>query len=211
MTATHALHDRWYVSFLPLLTSDMVNSDFQGNWQLAAQQRTQKLDWITSVEELWSTVNSLPKIHQLGVGNTLIFARNNKEPSFESFPDGSRVSVNLMKPPATTVGLELILATVLGETITATTSDRRPVCDVVRVAARPSRDNTEQIRVEVWLSDASCSSGVAGFFTDVFKAKGLAPRTFSITESAFDGGVKDKKAPSTPADQSTLPAAPLKE
>ena len=187
MSATHALRDRWFVSFLPLLTADMVNTDYKGNWQLAAQERTQKLDWITSVEELWSTMNSLPKVHQLGMGSTLIFARNKKEPpSYESFPNGSRITINLLKPPTTDGGLELVLATVMGETVAEKASAGRPVCDVLRIAARPSREHPEQIRVEVWLSDATCSHAVTEFLSKAMKEKGLPANSYSISESSFD-------------------------
>lgn len=200
MSSTHALRDRWFVSFLPLLTADMVNTDYKGNWQLASQERTQKLDWITSVEELWSTMNSLPKVHQLGMGSTLIFARNKKEPpSYESFPDGSRITINLLKPPATDSGLELVLATVMGETVAEKASGGRPVCDVLRIAARPSREHPEQIRVEVWLSDASCSRAVAEFLSEAMKTKGLAATSYSLTESSFDTAsptMKEKKGSS---------------
>ncbi|KAL7695092.1 Eukaryotic initiation factor 4E [Lotmaria passim] len=197
MSATHALRDRWFVSFLPLLTADMVNTDYKGNWQLAAQERTQKLDWITSVEELWSTMNSLPKVHQLGMGSTLIFARNKKEPpSYESFPNGSRITINLLKPPTTDGGLELVLATVMGETVAEKASAGRPVCDVLRIAARPSREHPEQIRVEVWLSDATCSHAVTEFLSKAMKEKGLPANSYSISESSFDTAsptTKDKK------------------
>lgn len=207
MSSTHALRDRWFVSFLPLLTADMVNTDFKGNWQLAAQERTQKLDWITSVEELWSTINSLPRVNQLGMGSTLIFARNKKEPpSYESFPNGSRITINLLRPPTTEGGLELVLATVMGETVAEKASDGRPVCDVLRIAARPSRENPEQVRVEVWLSDSTCSRAVAEFLADAMKAKGFAANTYSISESSFDTASPTTKksasmmlSPSSPA------------
>ncbi|KPI88182.1 hypothetical protein ABL78_2686 [Leptomonas seymouri] len=174
----------------------MVNTDYKGNWQRASQERTQKLDWITSVEELWSTMNSLPKVHQLGMGSTLIFARNKKEPpSYESFPNGSRITINLLRPPTTDGGLELVLATVMGETVAEKASGGRPVCDVLRIAARPSREHPEQIRVEVWLNDAACSRAVAEFLAEAMRTKGLAANSYSILESSFDIALqtKDKK------------------
>ncbi|KPA79907.1 hypothetical protein ABB37_04970 [Leptomonas pyrrhocoris] len=209
MSSTHALRDKWFASFLPLLTADMVNTDYKGNWQLASQERTQKLDWITSVEELWSTMNSLPKVHQLGMGSTLIFARNKKEPpSYESLPNGSRITINLLRPPTTDGGLELVLATVMGETVAEKASGGRPVCDVLRIAARPSREHPEQIRVEVWLSDSTCSHAVTEFLAEAMRAKGLAANTYSISESTFDTAsptTKERKgssmvlSPSSPA------------
>ncbi|KAG5463888.1 hypothetical protein LSCM1_00061 [Leishmania martiniquensis] len=209
MSATHALRDRWFVSFLPLMTADMVNTEYKGNWQLAAQERTQKLDWITSVEELWSTMNSLPKVHQLGMGSTLIFARNNKEPpSYEAYPNGSRIMINLLKPPTTDAGLELVLAVVMGETIAEKASDGKPVCDVLRIAARPSREHSEQIRVEVWLSDSTRSHAVAKFLAEAMKGKGLAANSYNIAESSFDAAAPSKDKKGLGASTTLSPSSP---
>ncbi|KAG5489937.1 hypothetical protein JKF63_00055 [Porcisia hertigi] len=209
MSATHALRDKWFVSFLPLLTTDMVNTDYKGNWQLAAQERTQKLDWITSVEELWSTMNSLPKVHQLGMGSTLIFARNNKEPpSYEAYPNGSRIIINLLRPPTTDAGLELVLAVVMGETVAEKASNGKPVCDVLRIAARPTRDNSEQIRVEVWLSDSSPSHAVAEFLAEALKEKGLAANSYNISEVNFDAAAPSKDKKVVPAAVTLSAASP---
>lgn len=187
-TATHALRDRWYVSVLPLLTTDVVNTEFKGDWKLAAKQKMQRLDWVTTVEEVWSTMNSLPKIQQLGVGSTFIFAREDMEPSFETFPSGSRLVVKLLKAPVTDKGLETIIAAVLGETVTEDATDSLPVCDVIRIAARPSREHSDLIRVEVWLNDASYSAKVTEFLKAALRERGLSSTLYAIEENPFEAG-----------------------
>lgn len=187
-TATHALRDRWFVSFLPLLTVDTVNTEFKGDWKVAAQRKIQRLDWVTTVEEVWSTVNSLPKIQQLGVGSTFIFSREDKEPSFETFPNGSRLVVKLYKAPTTDKGLETIIATVLGEMVTEEATNGVPVCDVIRIAARPSREHADMVRVEVWLNDASYSGKVAEYLKSTMHDRGVPSNQYGIEENPFEAG-----------------------
>lgn len=228
---THALRDPWFVSFLPLITADLVATEYKGDWTLAAQQRMQRLDWLTSVEEVWSTFNSLPRINLLGVGSTFILSRNDKEPSFEAFPDGSRVVVNFLKSSAAEKGLEVILAAVMGETITEAIardveaervfsnasgesgedSERScqpaPVCDVIRLAARPSREYADLVRIEVWLNDANFSSHVVRFLKGAFKDCNIVNGSYNIMENPFEAASGGKK-PITPASQTmTKPAA----
>ncbi|CCW67080.1 unnamed protein product [Phytomonas sp. Hart1] len=189
-TTTHALKNRWFVSFLPLITSDMVNTDFKGDWNLASEQLMQRLDWLKTVEEVWSTMNSLPRIQQLGVGSTFIMARENKDPSFEAFPNGSRVMINFFKPPATEKGMETVIAVVLGEAITNEVSDGLTVCDVIRIVVRPTREYPDMIRVEVWLNKSSFTSKVESFIKKVLAEHDVASNLYSITANSFEGAMK---------------------
>ncbi|EPY28002.1 hypothetical protein AGDE_10600 [Angomonas deanei] len=190
-TSVHALRDKWLFSYLPLLTADMVSNEYGNDWELASQEKTVRLDWVATVEELWSTVNSLPKIQSMPVGSTFILSRDGKEASFEKFPDGSRVVVNLHKSPATDFGLELIFAAVMGETIAEEIG--ATVCDVIRLAARPNKDFSELVRVEVWLNDAAYSGKVSAHIRTLFEDRQITPNLFHISENPFDGN-KEKKA-----------------
>lgn len=211
-TATHALRDRWFVSFLPLLTADMVTVEFNNDWKVAAQRKMQRLDWVTTVEEVWSTMNSLPRIQQLGVGTTFIFSREDKEPSFETFPNGSRLVVKLFKSPTTEKGLETIIAAVLGEMVTEEATNGVPVCDVIRIAARPSRDYSDTVRVEVWLNDASYSGSVADYLKSVFRERNVPSGQYSIEENPFEAGSPaSPKLMKTPAGTSSPLTSAAKE
>ncbi|EPY27885.1 hypothetical protein STCU_01052 [Strigomonas culicis] len=189
----HALRNRWFFFYLPLITNDLVNASYNGDWNLAAEELTQRLDWVTTVEELWSSMNSLPKIQGLPVGSTYILSRDGKEASFENFPKGSRLLVNLHKSPATETGLDVVLAAVLGESITSDVGLAEPVCDVIRIAARPNRDFVDLLRVEVWLNDAAYSAKVANALRQALKDRAVPSSTYEIRENPFESAVK--KAP----------------
>lgn len=198
-TQQHALRSRWFFFYLPLITPDMVSASYNGDWKVAAEELTQHLDWVSTVEELWSSINSLPKIQSLPVGSTYILSRDGKEASFENFPSGSRLLVNLQKSPATDAGLDTILAAVLGESITSDVGLTDPVCDVVRIAARPNREFMDLLRVEVWLNDAAYSAKVTSALRKALKERGITSSSYDIKENPFEGAVKKMVgSPSSP-------------
>eukprot|EP00796_Vickermania_ingenoplastis_P004968 gene4968-3566_t len=184
----HALKDKWFLSFLPLITKDLVLKQYNGDWNVAAQEKTRRLDYITTVEELWSTVNSLPHIHQLGVGSTYIFSRQDKQASYEAFPEGSRVTVKLMTTPATDRGVDVLLAAILGESMpdSAGGGDAAPICDVIRVCGRQNREFPKLIQVEVWLNDKKFSEAVVQALKQALKEQEIPEATYSIASSDFD-------------------------
>ncbi|CCW59947.1 unnamed protein product [Phytomonas sp. EM1] len=168
----------------------MVNTEFKGDWKMASEQLMQRLDWLKTVEEVWSTMNSLPRIQQIGVGSTFIMSRENKDPSFEAFPDGSRVIINFFKTPGTEKGMETVIAVVLGETIAHEVSDGLAVCDVIRIVVRPTREYPDMIRVEVWLNDSSFSSKVVAFMKKVLAERGVTSNLYNISVNSFEGVTK---------------------
>lgn len=184
----HALKNRWFVSFLPLITKDQVLKQYNGDWNLAAENKIRRLDFVHSVEELWSTLNSLPHIHLLGVGSTYIFSREDKPTSYEAFPDGSRVTLKLMAPPASDKGMDVLLAAILGEGLpeSAGGGDAEPVCDVIRICGRQSRDYPKLIHAEVWLRDRNYSDAVVAALKQVFKDREIPESSFTIVASDFD-------------------------
>ncbi|RNF13493.1 uncharacterized protein Tco025E_06167 [Trypanosoma conorhini] len=188
--ATHALRDPWFLSYIPQLTPDTVRFDFKGDWNRAKLALQQPLDYIRTVEELWSTINSLPKLHQLGNGSTFIFARNNVDASYEAFPNGTRVLVDLYKASVAEKGVDVILSSVLGEGLTEDVCNGKTVCDVLRVSSRPNQESPELVRLEVWLSDQSYAKDVAPYIRKGLIEAGLSSTEFIMGESTFE---KDKK------------------
>ncbi|ORC93150.1 uncharacterized protein TM35_000024760 [Trypanosoma theileri] len=190
---THALKDPWFLSYIPQLTPDIVKYDFKGDWTMAKQTLQQPLDYIRTVEELWSTINSLPKLHQLGNGSTFIFARNNIDASYEAFPDGIRVLIDLYKAAVAERALEVVLGCVLGEGITQDVCDGKTVCDVLRLSSRPSHESPELLRLEVWLSDHTYAKAVSAYIRKGLKDAGLNFTDIVMGESFFEKEKKKKK------------------
>lgn len=198
-TGSHDLKDKWFVSYLPLLTKEVVSKQYGGDWYRAAQEKTHRLDYVSTVEELWSTVNSLPHIHQLGVGSTYIFSRCDKQPSFEAFPDGSRVTFKLMTSPATDKGLDIILAVILGESLNGTdcgfaeelkkaegSTSLSCVCDVIRICGRQNRDFPNLLQLEVWVREKSYSNAIAESLCKLLIEQGVPETSFSASNSDFE-------------------------
>lgn len=183
----HALKDRWFVSYLPLITKNLVISQYNGDWNLAAREKMRRLDFVSTVEELWSTMNSLPHIHQLGVGSTYIFSRKDKEANYEAFPNGSRITFKLMNPPACDKGLDTLLAAILGESLPDTAGDAdAPACDVIRICGRQSREYPKLIHVEVWINERKFSDAVVAALRQAMLDQGIPEATFNIASSEFD-------------------------
>lgn len=191
MSSTHALKNQWFVSFLPHIAPDMVATEYKGDWNRASKDHMERLDWVTTVEEVWSTLNSMPKLKQLGPGSTFIFARSDVDPSFESFPNGSRVVVSLQREPATKDGLDAVVSAVLGENMSVEVGV--PVCDVLRIAYRPNQKFSDLVRVEVWLNDASYSASSVQYLKELFKSRSL--KDVEVTEIPFDTPIAKRHAP----------------
>ncbi|RNF11828.1 putative translation Initiation factor eIF-4e-like [Trypanosoma rangeli] len=188
--ATHALKDPWFLSYIPQLTPDVVKYDFKGDWNNAKQALQQPLDYVRTVEELWSTINSLPKLHQLGNGSTFIFARNNVDASYEAFPHGTRVLVDLYNASAAEKGVYVVLSSVLGEGLAQDVCNGKTVCDVLRLSSRPNQESPELVRLEVWLSDQSYAKDVTLYVRKGLIEAGLSSTEFIIGESSFEKDTK---------------------
>lgn len=193
--STHALKNKWLVSFLPFFSADVVDAEFGGNWQIASAEKMQELDWVTSVEEVWSTMNSLPRVQHMGRGSTFIVAREGKEPSFEVFPDGSRLIINLLKSPD--MGLETIIAVVLGETLPTKEGTDDAVCDIIRFSSR-QKGTTEILRVEVWLNDKDYATVVSNKLQEAMRERGIANHMYNIVESSFSSEQQQQHKPGSP-------------
>jgi hypothetical protein len=165
MSAHHALKDPWFLSFLPNITASMVTAEYGGDWNVAKLKLLKPIDYIRTVEELWSTFNSLPKAYALGSGDVLILARKNKDASFEAFPNGKRIQINAHTPVAVDKAIDTVLMTVIGEQAT-TVCEGNSVCDIIRIVHKPSYQFKDFVRIEVWLQSADYVEKVSTFIKD---------------------------------------------
>lgn len=180
---SHSLKDRWFLSFLPNITQAMVQQDYGGKWKEAQQKLLRPIDFITTIEELWSTFNSLPKVANLAAGDTIILARNDKEASFEAFPHGKRVLLTVYTSVAADKAVDVVLAAVIGEQLMKV-CDMESTCDVIRMAHKPSYQYKDCVRIELWLSSARHAESIIGCLKDQLKEKGVAQ--FDLKETNLE-------------------------
>jgi hypothetical protein len=171
MSSHHPLKDPWFFSFLPNITQAMV-AEYGGDWNEAKRKLLKPIDFIRTVEELWSTFNSLPKAYALGSGDVLILARKNKDASFEAFPNGKRIQINANTTVAVDKAIDTILMTVIGEQAT-TVCDGNSVCDIIRIVHKPSYQFKDFVRIEVWLQSAEYVEKVSTFLKDRLREQGV--------------------------------------
>lgn len=200
----HLLKDKWFVSFLPLITKEELQQKFDGDWNRAAAFKTRRLDFVASVEELWSTMNSLPQIQQLPVGSTYLFSRQDKQTTYEAYPKGGRVILKLLTAPACTKGVDILLALILGESLSqsmreidssvdkAIDNSCTSVCDLVRLCGRQNREHPDLVQVEVWLNDRRYSDTVVQAIQQVFHEEEIQKNTYFITTAEFDSSSTNK-------------------
>ncbi|KAG8340876.1 putative Eukaryotic initiation factor 4E [Trypanosoma vivax] len=173
MEDQHELKDPWFLSYIPPITPEMVKNDFKDDWNLAKQELEQQLDYILTVEELWSTINSLPKIHQLARGSTFVFARKNVDAIYEAFPNGTRIIIDMQKTSVTLQTIGAVFGSVIGEGIARDVCEGKSVCDVLRLSPRASYEAPELVRLELWLNDQSYGKTVLSYIKKAVKEAGV--------------------------------------
>lgn len=173
----HPLKDPWFLSFLPNISKEKV-IEYNGDWNLAKQKLMRQIDFIRTIEELWSTVNSIPRVGSLTAGDTVILARNNKDPSFEAFPNGKKVTVIANSANAADKAMDVVFAAIIGEQVT-TVCDGEGTCDVIRLAHKPSLQFKDCVRIEVWLRSGKYAENIVNFLKEVLKERGVTQ--FEVT------------------------------
>ncbi|ESS69948.1 hypothetical protein TcG_03899 [Trypanosoma cruzi] len=158
----HPLKDRWFVTYFPFVRQKKKGKDFD------EQQKPKELDWVTTAEELYATINSFPSLVLLPSDDNLVFARNKVEPYFENFPEGDRVCVFTRTKAQSEQAVVLVLAAVMGEHLRSVTNSEC-VADVVRIAHKPGNVYPESLRVEVWLHKSDFCEKVVQYFVELFK------------------------------------------
>ena len=164
----HPLKDTWKLNFLPQITKEIVNKSYEGDWAKAQKALLKAVDDVTTIEELWSTVNSIPKLHQLNQSDNVIFARNSVDPSFESFPNGHRIQITTTTSTAADKMFDLILISVVGEGCT-TVCEGESTADVIRAAHKPSFQHKDSVRLEIWLRSGKYAKELMSHFSKMLK------------------------------------------
>ncbi|KPI85897.1 hypothetical protein ABL78_5029 [Leptomonas seymouri] len=134
----HLLKDKWFVFYIPASKGE----DYE--------HQTKELGYVTSIEEVFGTINTLPPIALLPIDDNLVFARNKIEPQFESFPGGYRFSIFCKTRTQCREVLTFVLAVVLGEALRKEVCNGENPCDVVRVGHKGSAMYKDSVRIEVW-------------------------------------------------------------
>lgn len=166
-TPRHPLKSRWLLSYIPNVTEDHVKAH-GGDYDKATRLMWKKVDHIESIEELWSTVNSLPQWTALPPKDQLIFSREATEPFYKDNPQfakGFRVSVFCENKVPGKSALEAVLIAVIGEGITHAT-EGASVVDLIRIMRKPNVKTSDAMHIEVWLSDETRKAGVINYLKE---------------------------------------------
>ncbi|CUE78231.1 eukaryotic translation initiation factor 4E-like protein, putative [Bodo saltans] len=149
----HPLKSKWLLSYIPHISETTV-AQHGGDYDVAARAEWKKVDHVQTIEELWSTVNSMPQWTSLPARDQMLFSRDDVEPFFSSFPNGCRLSVfTEMKNPGKSA-FDAVIVSVIGEGITAAT-DGEPIVDVIRIMRKPNAKSQDAMHIEVYLRDQS--------------------------------------------------------
>jgi hypothetical protein len=187
----HPLKDPWFLSFVPNITIQMVQKEYNNDWNAAQQRLLKPIDTIRSIEELWSTFNSLPKISSLPIGDTIILARNAKDPSFESFPEGKRIQICVYTQAASEKAIDIVLATVIGEQVREYCEGEND-CDVIKFAHKPNQQSRDCVKIEIWLNSPRFLPATLEFIRNQFKEKGITNADLKETTMS-EGTVRASK------------------
>ena len=170
MTLAHPLKSPWKLMHLPNLSKEVVKEKFNDDWPRAQREMLKVVDDITTIEEMWSTFNSLPKIHLFPPHDVLILSRNALPPSYESLPQGHRLQFLATTAESATVTVDLILTSVLGEQCTQKTGGAS-YCEIIRMSHKPGMNSKDGIKVDVWLNSGEKAAELKQYFVDLFKRK----------------------------------------
>lgn len=160
----HPLKNKWLVSYIPVLTAEVLEKH-RNDYDAATRAVWRKVDFITTVEELWSTVNSLPQWTALPARDQMIFSREQAEPFFQTFPNGCRISIYTEVLSAGKSALDAVFVHVIGEGITAA-SEGVSVIDLIRIMRKPNAKSNDAMHIELWLNDKSRKDPILKFLRD---------------------------------------------
>ena len=147
----HPLRSNWTVTYTKPPTDAQIAAE-NNDYDAAQKKCSKRVGVLSTIEQLWSAINSLPAPHQLPKDDCFVFSRDSVEPQFSSFPNGTRISLTCNFENAGKHAYDLTLAQVLGEAITEAT-EGIPVVDVIRAVHKPFKNYLALIRVELWLND----------------------------------------------------------
>ena len=166
--AEHPLRSVWLISYLPSVTPEMVK-EAGDDFDAAQQQALRTGGPIETLEQLWSSMMSLPPYSDLPTNDSYVFARDGVNPSYSSFPNGGK-RVNLFSngidERETKFLVEMALGAVLGEACTAA-SEGNSVVDVVRVVHKCSRSTPRGLQIQLWHHRPELNGALVDYFKRV--------------------------------------------
>lgn len=160
----HPLKSKWFVSYQPNVTEEIIKAH-HGSYEEAQQATLKKLDYVTTVEALYATINSLLQWTQQPPKDALIFAREGIAPFFASFPGGHRLWLFTNSITHGKKAIEIVMALVMGESL-------RRVCDgqaavqVVRIMHKPNAKSVDGLHLDIWMSSKQYCAAVKGMIQD---------------------------------------------
>lgn len=154
----HLLKDKWFVFYQPALKAGEA---YDGAFE--------EVDYVSSIEEVFATINTIPNLTLLPQDDSLFFSRNKKIPRFENFPNGCRISLfTRTKSQADDVLLRLVAA-VMGDAVTKQVTEGEPVCDIIRITHKPHKLYVEAARLEVWCRESNKTKGLEDYFKELVR------------------------------------------
>ena len=160
----HLLLNKWFVSYLPNVNDDVLKAH-NGSYEAAQQATLKKLDYVTTVEALYSTINSLLQWTQQPPKDALIFARNGIAPFFASFPSGYRLWLFTNSISHGKKAIEIVMALVMGESLTRV-CDGNSVVEVVRIMHKPNAKSVDGLHLDIWLSSKQYCAAIKGMIQE---------------------------------------------
>lgn len=163
----HMLKDRWFVSYIKVVTGNKVYTE-----------DIRELDYVSSIEEAFATINTFPNPTLLPQNDNIVFARNKIEPKYEQFPDGVRLCIYTKSKSQTDEAVPRVLAAVLSEDATKEACEGNPVIDVLRVAHKPGQVYHDSVRIEVWAHACPYAEKLVRYFSSLLRcAPGVTVNT----------------------------------
>lgn len=164
----HPLKDKWFVYYVPAVK--------QGENYKEAKKK--ELDYVTTIEEVYATINALPNFTLMPCDDSIVFSRNKIDPKYESFPGGVRYSIFCRTKSQSVEAILYILAAVLGESISRDACEGNSVCDVIGISHRLGKMYKDAVRIEVWSRRSNYTTAIAEFLTKtVSSIPGLSVQT----------------------------------
>lgn len=157
---THPLKDKWFFFYQKI---DAQN-----------QQVLQEGDYITTIEEAFWMMNTMPHTCLLPDRESISLSRDKVEPKFESFPKGYRITIFARSKAQVSVVVPRVFAAVLGEAITRASvfenvEEPRPRAGVIRLTHKPHRQFPDSTSIDVWFPEDPHMAKVQAYFTDLTK------------------------------------------
>lgn len=145
----HPLKSKWTVSYLPNLTEEILKAH-NGNYDGAQKAVLKTLEDVTTIEALFSSINSLLDFSNQPQKDALIFARDGVYPAFASFPGGHRLWLMTNGVPNGKKTIEVVASLIMGESVRRVCNGEAAV-HVVRIMHKPNARSQDGLHLDLWL------------------------------------------------------------